>query len=60
MEGYQIVIGDHIITVFNTPNYCEQVWNKGGLIKYHGGEMNNPMFLTFNVSPLPIIYLTTK
>ena len=57
MEGYQIEPGGQVITVFSAPNYCDEAGNKGGLIKFHGGYMANPIFIKFDASPHPDFYL---
>ena len=56
MEGYQIEPGGQVITVFSAPNYCDSAGNKGGLIKFHGGYMNQPIFIQFEASPHPDSY----
>ena len=55
-EGYSIETGGQVITVFSAPNYCDQYNNKGGLIKYDGGNMNHPYFIKFLASPHPDCY----
>ena len=57
MEGYQIETGGQVITVFSAPNYCDQAGNKGGLIKFHGGYLDVPIFIQFGASPHPDFYL---
>ena len=58
MEGYQIEPGGQVITVFSAPNYCDSAGNKGGLIKFHGGYMHQPIFIQFDASPHPDFYLS--
>ena len=53
MEGYQIEHGGKVITVFSSPNYCDQMGNKGAIIKFKGGNIN-PIFIQFEASPHPI------
>ncbi len=38
-EGYEIEADGKLITVFSAPNYCDQMGNKGGIIKLKGGDM---------------------
>ena len=52
MEGYQIEPGGKVITVFSSPNYCDQMGNKGGLIKFKGKDIN-PIFINFEASHHP-------
>ena len=55
-EGYSIETGGQVITVFSAPNYCDQAGNKGGLVKYDGGNMSHPYFIKFYASPHPDCY----
>ena len=55
-EGYSIETGGKVFTVFSAPNYCDEVGNKGGLIKYDGGDMSHPYFIKFSASPHPDSY----
>ena len=55
-EGYSIEVGGQTITVFSAPNYCDTVGNKGALIKYINGDLNNPYFIKFDASPHPKSY----
>ena len=55
-EGYSIEVGGQTITVFSAPNYCDTVGNKGALIKYINGDLNNPHFIKFDASPHPKSY----
>ncbi len=32
-EGYELMHGGKVITVFSAPNYCDQVGNKGAFIR---------------------------
>ena len=57
MEGFQIEPGGKVITVFSCPNYCDKFGNKGGLIKFKGGDMN-PIFINFDASSHPDIPIT--
>ena len=56
MEGYQIEQEGKTITVFSAPNYCDQVGNKGALIKFKGKDMK-PIFIQFDASPHPLVSL---
>jgi serine/threonine-protein phosphatase 5 len=51
-EGYEIQKGGKVITVFSAPNYCDQMGNKGALIRFKGSEMK-PVFKTFEKVPHP-------
>jgi len=37
--GYEVEADGRVITIFSAPNYCDQVGNKGALIKFKGSEM---------------------
>jgi len=54
MEGYEIEPGDQVITIFSAPNYCDQMGNKGAIIRFKGGEMK-PKFIQFSSVPHPNI-----
>ena len=54
-EGYSIEHGGKHITVFSAPNYCDQVGNKGAIVKFDRGDMEHPYFIKFNASPHPVI-----
>ena len=45
-EGYEVEADGKLITVFSAPNYCDQMGNKGAIIKLKGDTMT-PEFLTF-------------
>jgi len=50
-EGYEIEAGGKLITVFSTPNYCDQVGNKAAFIKF--GPDLNPRFTKYVAVPHP-------
>ena len=37
--GYEEEADGRVITIFSAPNYCDQVGNKGALIKFKGIDM---------------------
>uniref|UniRef100_A0A803N6J3 Serine/threonine-protein phosphatase 5 n=1 Tax=Chenopodium quinoa TaxID=63459 RepID=A0A803N6J3_CHEQI len=45
-EGYEIEHDGKLITVFSAPNYCDQMGNKGALIRFEAPEMK-PNIVTF-------------
>lgn len=45
-EGYAVEHNGKCITVFSAPNYCDQMGNKGALVRLKGGEME-PKYTTF-------------
>lgn len=45
-EGYEVEADGKLITVFSAPNYCDQMGNKGALIKFKGSEMK-PKFVQY-------------
>lgn len=45
-EGYERDHDGQLITVFSAPNYCDQMGNKGALIRFDGKTMS-PSFRTF-------------
>ena len=46
-SGYEVEADGRVITIFSAPNYCDQVGNKGALIKFKGSEMK-PNFKQFD------------
>lgn len=44
--GYEVEAEGKVITIFSAPNYCDQVGNKGALIRFKGNEMK-PNFVQF-------------
>ncbi|XP_021732892.1 serine/threonine-protein phosphatase 5-like isoform X2 [Chenopodium quinoa] len=45
-EGYEIEHDGKLITVFSAPNYCDQMGNKGALIRFEAPELK-PNIVTF-------------
>eukprot|EP00759_Apiculatamorpha_spiralis_P057236 PhF_6_TR8514/c0_g1_i1/m.13326/K04460/PPP5C; serine/threonine-protein phosphatase 5 len=45
-EGYVVEHDGKCITVFSAPNYCDQIGNKGALIRFKGDTFQ-PKFVTF-------------
>lgn len=45
-EGYEVEADGRLITVFSAPNYCDQMGNKGAIVKLKGENMK-PTFFTF-------------
>lgn len=50
-EGYQVIHGGKLITVFSAPNYCDQMNNKGGIV--HLDLDCKPTFTSFTAVPHP-------
>lgn len=50
-NGYQPMHGGKLITVFSAPNYCDQMGNKGGVVRLDADC--NPTFLSFDAVPHP-------
>lgn len=50
--GYEVEADGRVITIFSAPNYCDQMGNKGALIRLKGSEMI-PKFTQFNAVPHP-------
>lgn len=44
--GYEVEADGRVITIFSAPNYCDQVGNKGALIKFKGADMK-PNFVQY-------------
>ncbi|KAI6697204.1 hypothetical protein NL676_017323 [Syzygium grande] len=51
-EGYEIEHDGKLITVFSAPNYCDQMGNKGALIRFEAPDMK-PNIVTFSAVPHP-------
>ncbi|XP_020572476.1 serine/threonine-protein phosphatase 5 [Phalaenopsis equestris] len=51
-EGYEVEHDGKLITVFSAPNYCDQMGNKGALIRFKAPEMK-PDIVTFSAVPHP-------
>jgi len=45
-EGYEVEPDGKVITIFSAPNYCDQMGNKGALIKLKGKTLK-PNFVKF-------------
>ena len=54
-EGYEVEADGKVITIFSAPNYCDQMGNKGAIIKFIGKETLEPTFEKFESSPHPDI-----
>jgi len=52
-EGYEVEAEGKLITIFSAPNYCDQMGNKGALIKL--GSDLKPKFTQFTAVPHPNI-----
>ena len=44
--GYEVEADGRVITIFSAPNYCDQMGNKGALIRFNGKDMK-PRFVQF-------------
>lgn len=51
-EGYEVEANGRVITIFSAPKYCDQMTNKGAVIKFKGSEMK-PHFVQFEAVPHP-------
>jgi serine/threonine-protein phosphatase 5 len=45
-QGYEEEADGRVITIFSAPNYCDQMGNKGALIRFKGDEMK-PKYVQF-------------
>ena len=45
-NGYEEDHNGRVITIFSAPNYCDQMKNKGAIIRFKGANMK-PKFTTF-------------
>ena len=45
--GYEVEADGKVITIFSAPNYCDQMGNKGALIRFKGRDMK-PNFIQFS------------
>jgi len=44
-EGYEVEASGQLITIFSAPNYCDQMGNKGALLRFdHNGEYQVKQF----------------
>ena len=67
MEGYEVEADGKVNTIFSALNYCNQMINKGAIIKFIGKNKLEPEFVKFEnslhpfrdwgwaQSPIPII-----
>jgi serine/threonine-protein phosphatase 5 len=46
-NGYEEEASGRVITIFSAPNYCDQMNNKGAILKFHGSNLNR-RYVTFN------------
>ena len=45
-EGYEVEAGGQLITIFSAPNYCDQMGNKGALLRFNSeGEYTVKQFV---------------
>jgi len=51
-NGYEIEANGKLVTVFSAPNYCDQMGNKGALIRISGKDMSAE-YITFDAVPHP-------
>eukprot|EP01117_Protostelium_nocturnum_P005144 TRINITY_DN1868_c0_g1_i3.p1 TRINITY_DN1868_c0_g1~~TRINITY_DN1868_c0_g1_i3.p1 ORF type:complete len:117 (-),score=37.13 TRINITY_DN1868_c0_g1_i3:48-398(-) len=52
-EGYLVEADGKLITIFSAPNYCDNVGNKGALIRFDSDM--KPNFIQFTAVPHPAI-----
>lgn len=52
--GYEVEADGKVITIFSAPNYCDQMGNKGALIRFKGDTMT-PRFVQFSAVEHPSI-----
>ena len=45
-NGYEEEADGRVITIFSAPNYCDQMGNKGAILKFNGANMNK-RYVTF-------------
>jgi serine/threonine-protein phosphatase 5 len=57
MEGYEIEPDVNVITIFSAPNYCDQMGNKGAIIRMKGCDLK-PNFIQFTAVEHPNIPIT--
>ena len=50
-EGYQVMHGGKCVTVFSAPNYCDQMGNKGGIVRLDA--TCTPSYVSFEAVPHP-------
>jgi serine/threonine-protein phosphatase 5 len=42
-EGYEVEANDKLITIFSAPNYCDQMNNKGAILKFYCDSSDKPL-----------------
>jgi len=47
-EGYEVEADGKVCTIFSAPNYCDQMGNKGALIRFKGNTMKLDNFVQFS------------
>lgn len=48
-EGYEVEADGKLVTVFSAPNYCDQMGNKGALVKFNGSDEEfKPKYIQFS------------
>jgi serine/threonine-protein phosphatase 5 len=52
-EGYEVEHDGKLITVFSAPNYCDQMGNKGGLVRLTMGEDGNIKYTLESFEAVP-------
>jgi serine/threonine-protein phosphatase 5 len=57
-EGYEVEAGGQLITIFSAPNYCDQMGNKGALLRFNSeGEYTVKQFAAVPHPPVrPMAY----
>lgn len=51
-EGYEVEHGGKLVTVFSAPNYCDQMGNKGAILRLDADTLS-PRFITFEAAAHP-------
>lgn len=46
-QGYEVEADGRVVTIFSAPNYCDQMGNKGALIRLQGGD-SSLRYVQFN------------
>lgn len=57
-EGYEVEPNKKVITVFSAPNYCDQMGNKGAIIRFKGKDLK-PNFIQFKEVVSRITHIIT-